>query len=419
MIEGQLPRLKTAIPGPRSGALAERLARVECPEVTLLTVAPVFWQQSSGANVYDVDGNRLVDLLGGFGASSLGHAHKEVVEAIAQQAAQMPNVLGDVFPAALKVDLLEAVERTLPGDLGCAILSANGSDAVESALKTALMVTGKPGVIAFEGAYHGLGLGALDVTHRSIFREAFTGRLPERTHFVPYGDPDAVRAVLRDFEVGAILFEPIQGRGGVVVPPAGFVSALRELADESGVLLIADEVYTGFGRTGRWLACEHESVLPDVVTLGKGIGGGFPISLCAGRPDVMRRWPASTGEALHTSTHLGNPMGCAAALAVLRVMEREDLPARAARVGESTLKRMRERLACCAGVRDVRGRGLMLGIELDSSEEAERVVGTMLSEGWILLPEGPEANVLSLTPALTISEELLAAATDRIAELLR
>ncbi len=399
--------------------MAERLARVECPEVTYLTVAPVFWQQSSGANVYDVDGNRLVDLLGGFGASSLGHAHKEVVEAIAQQAAQLPNVLGDVFPAALKVDLLEAVERVLPGDLGCAILSANGSDAVESALKTALMVTGKPGVIAFEGAYHGLGLGALDVTHRSIFREAFAGRLPERTHFVPYGDPDAVRAALRDFEVGAILFEPIQGRGGVVVPPAGFVSALRELADESDVLLIADEVYTGFGRTGRWLACEHEGVLPDIVTLGKGIGGGFPISLCAGRPDVMRRWPASTGEALHTSTHLGNPMGCAAALAVLRVMEREDLPVRAARVGESTLKRMRERLAGCSGVRDVRGRGLMLGIELDSSEEAERVVGTMLSEGWILLPEGPEANVLSLTPALTISEELLAAATDRIAELLR
>ena len=408
------PEIRTPVPGPRSKALSLRLARVECPEVTCLSDGPIFWERASGANVIDVDGNRYVDLLAGFGVAALGHAHPEISAVWAAQAQELPHTMGDVHPARLKVELLEALTRSLPGDLGCAILSSSGSDAVESALKTALVATRRAGVIAFEGGYHGLGFGALDTTHRQLFRAPFEARLAGRTRFVPYGDAKAVREALAAGDVGAILVEPIQGRGGCVVPPPGFLRELRKLADGSRTLLVVDEVYTGLGRTGSWLACEHEGVLPDVVALGKGLGNGFPISACAGREHVMRAWGASRGEAVHTSTHLGNPVGCRVATAVLELLERDDLAKRAARVGARLLGRLRTELGDAPRVREVRGRGLMLGIELDTAATAQRVVAAMLSEGWILLAEGGEGRVLSLTPPLTISEQLLDRATDRL-----
>jgi acetylornithine/succinyldiaminopimelate/putrescine aminotransferase len=413
-----LPRLVTPVPGPRSRELARRLARVECPEVTCQTEPPVFWERGSGSNVIDVDGNRYVDLLAGFGAAVLGYAHPELAAVTAEQAGLLQHALGDVHPARLRVELLEALERVLPGDLGCAILSSSGSDAVESALKTALVATGRPGVIAFEGGYHGLGLGALAAVHARRFRAPFEAALPDRVHFAPYGDADAVRAASREREVGAILVEAIQGRGGIRVPPPGFLAALREIADETGALLVIDEVYTGLGRTGTWLACEAEHVLPDVVTVGKALGGGFPISACAGRPDVMRRWQPSDGEAIHTHTHVGNPLGCAIALRVLEVLERDELPARAAALGEHARQRLGAELAGVPGVVEVRGRGLLLGIELDSAERAQGVVKGALASGWILLTEGPAARVLALTPPLVISEALLDGALDRLVELL-
>ncbi|MGH2897192.1 MAG: aminotransferase class III-fold pyridoxal phosphate-dependent enzyme, partial [Solirubrobacteraceae bacterium] len=279
----ELPRIATAVPGPRSRALALRLAQVENPEVTCLAEPPpIFWSRGAGVNVLDADGNRYVDQLAGFGAAVLGYAHPELAAAVAAQAGELQHAMGDVYPAERKVELLEALVRVLPGGLGGVILSSSGSDAVESALKTALIATGRPAVVAFEGAYHGLGLGALDATHRADVREPFHARLAARTRFVPWGDADAVRRAARESDAGAILFEPIQGRGGLVFPPAGFVAALREIADEVGALLIADEIYTGMGRTGRWLACEHEGVVPDVVALGKALGGGLPLSACVG-----------------------------------------------------------------------------------------------------------------------------------------
>jgi len=412
-----LPRVITDVPGPRSRDLAKRLEQVECPEVTCLREPPVFWERASGANVWDVDGNRYVDLLAGFGVAPLGYGHPEVLKRAARQAEQLPSALSDVYPARVKVELLEALERALPGDLGCAILSCSGSDAVESALKTAQRATGRPGVVAFEGAYHGLGFGALDVTHRAHFREPFDARLPHRTQFVPWGDADAARDALRGGDCGAILVEPIQGRGGIRTPPAGFLGDLRRIADEAGVLLIADEVYTGLGRTGHWLACEAEGVLPDVVALGKALGGGFPISACAGRPEVMRRWGASSGEALHTSTHQGNPVGCAMALAVLEVLERERLIERVRTAGAAALERLERDLAGCPSVVEVRGRGFMIGIELDSPASAQRVTEAALRSGWILIGESEDLRVLSLTPALSIPDSLLESGLDRIVEL--
>jgi 4-aminobutyrate aminotransferase/(S)-3-amino-2-methylpropionate transaminase len=408
----------TTVPGPRSRALAKRLALVECPAITCLSDPLIFWEQASGSNVIDVDGNRYVDLSAGFGVVSLGYAHPELAEVSAAQAATLPHAMGDVYPARVKVELLEALDRVLPGDLGTAILSSSGSDAVESALKTALCATGRPGVVAFEEAYHGLGFGALDVTHREHFRAPFALRLPKQTRFVPFGDANAVREAVREESVGAILVEPIQCRGGLRVPPDGFLPDLRQIADEAGALLIADEVCTGLGRTGHWLACEREEVIPDLVALGKALGAGYPISACVGNRRIMEKWGPSTGEAIHTSTHLGNPLGCAVALKALELLERDDLVERARRIGTRLGERLEHDVRPLPAVHDVRGRGLMFGIELADPERAVRVVDRALQSGWILLAEGRDGRVLSLTPALNISEGLLDAALDRLVELL-
>jgi 4-aminobutyrate aminotransferase/(S)-3-amino-2-methylpropionate transaminase len=412
------PELRTPVPGPGSLARTRRLAAVECPEVTCTSEPPIFWTRGRGANVWDVDGNRFVDMSAGFGAAVLGYAHPEIGAAIGAQAQRLQHALGDVHPADVRLELLEALARVLPGDLGHAILSASGSDAVEAALETALIATGRAGVVAFEGAYHGLGLGALDATHRPMFREPFRARLPGLTRFAPWGDAAAVRELLRGGGIGAILVEPIQGRGGLRLPPPGFLRELRALADASGALLIADEVYTGLGRTGHWLACQADGVLPDVVALGKALGGGLPLSACAGREAVMRRWPESRGEALRTHTHLGNPVTCAAGLATLRALERGGLVERARREGERWLASLRARLEGRGAVRDVRGRGLLIGIELDSGERARLACRELLRRGWIVLAEGPSADVLALTPPLDAAAELLDAATDALAGVL-
>jgi 4-aminobutyrate aminotransferase/(S)-3-amino-2-methylpropionate transaminase len=419
-VEGaRLPLLKTEIPGPRSRALAERLGAVECPAVTCLDDGPIFLSRAFGSNVHDVDGNRFVDLMAGFGASILGYGEPELTQALAIQAGTLSHAMGDVYPAEVKVQLLETLTRVLPGDLRGAILSSSGSDAVESAIKTALVATGRPGLVAFEGGYHGLSLGALDATHREMFREPFRARLPGLTRFVRYGDADAVRRTVRGGEVGAILVEPIQGRGGVRVPGDGFLRELRSIADEAGVLLVADEVWTGLGRTGHWLATEVEGVVPDIVALGKGLGGGFPISVCLGRPEIMSRWPASHGESIHTSTHLGNPLGCAVALRVLELLERERWVELTRERGRELLSRLRKELAEAPHVVDVRGRGLLIGIELDDPEEAARVSRDALHSGWIVLGEGEDGRVLTLSPALNIPDPLLYGAVAELAGLLR
>jgi 4-aminobutyrate aminotransferase-like enzyme len=415
---GALPLLRTAVPGPRSLELAARLRDAECPEVTCLRPPPIVIERAHGACVIDADGNQLVDLMAGFGAAALGYAHPAIVDVTARQAAELPHALGDVYPARLKIELLEALSRTLPGELGAGILASSGSDAIEAAIKTALIATGRPNVLAFEGAYHGLGFGALDLTHREWFKAPFRERLPGRTHFVPFGDADAARRTARAHAVGAIVVEPIQGRGGIRPAPPGFLAALRAIADEVGALLIADEIYTGLGRTGSWLASAADGVEPDLVALGKALGAGFPISACLGRRDVMRRWPECTGEAVHTSTHLGNPLGCAIALAVLREIETRDLCARAAALGETTLATFREKLAGSRHVLSVRGRGLMIGIELREPARVLAVMRAALERGWIVLPEGDHGEVVALTPPLTIDADVLDAAAACLVELI-
>jgi 4-aminobutyrate aminotransferase/(S)-3-amino-2-methylpropionate transaminase len=388
----------------------------------LAPIAPIFWERASGANVWDVDGNRFVDLGGGFGVANVGHGHPRVIEAISSQSGRLLHAMGDVHPAGVKVALLEALVARFPGgEPARAVLGSSGTDAVESALKTAMIATGRCGVMAFEGAYHGLGLGALDAAWRPFFKEPFEGRLPRCTVFARYGDADdVVRAAAESAQpVGAVLVEPIQGRGGERVPPRGFLQKLRRRCDTEGWLLIADEVYTGFGRTGRWFACDHESVVPDLLCVAKGLASGMPISACMGRAAVMDAWPASEGEALHTQTFLGHPPGCAAALASLAVLEEEKLVAGAAENGAAALEFLRAALGREARVADIRGLGLMIGIECDRSETTARACSAALSRGVIFLPSGDDARVISNTPPLCIERDALIAALEILAECIR
>ncbi len=421
-----LPELITSVPGPRSFALADGLRRYECRNVTYLSHDwPIFWQRAEGVNVWDADGNRYLDLTSAFGVAGLGHTNPAVCEALVEQSQELLHVMGDVHPTALKAQLcarLSALtfERWGRGD-GKVILGNSGFEAIEAALKTSLLRTGKAGVIAFRGGYHGLGFGAVAASGIPFFREPFRAQLPDFATLLPYPRDDSALGELRSAiehtiehgAIGAILVEPVQGRGGCVVPAAGFLPLLREVCDRHGMLLIADEIYTGFNRTGALFACEHSCVVPDLICVGKALTGGFPLSACVGRAEVMDAWPCSTGEALHTSTFLGNPLGCAMALASL---EQHGEPAVTEQVRErgAALRRALEQLHS-PYLREVRGRGLMLGLELTepdtgapATELAISIVLRSLRDGILLLADSPTSNVLSFAPPFAISDEEIA-----------
>jgi 4-aminobutyrate aminotransferase / (S)-3-amino-2-methylpropionate transaminase / 5-aminovalerate transaminase len=420
----ELPRVAGPIPGPGSAALARRLAAVESANITRLDPPPIFWTGARGAAVRDADDNIYVDLTAGFGVAHAGHSNPRVAAAIAEQARRLAHGLGDVYPPEPKLHLLERLAQIAPGDLGVTILGSAGAEAVEAALKTAAMRTRRPGILAFEGAYHGLTYGALAATWRADFRAPFASQLFAGVAFAPFPTSTAQAAdVLRRVEraladdrpgeppIGAVIIEPILGRGGILPTPPGFLRELRALCDGDRVLLIFDEIYTGCGRTGRWFACEHDGVVPDILCVGKALTGSVPLSAAIGTPDAMRGWPASEGEAIHTSTFLGNPVACAAALAQLAVIEDDGLLGRAAALGE----RIHRRAATWAGrlgVHPPRGRGLLQGVLVPQPGRALRVAEHCLREGVLVLAEGPDADVLALTPPAVITEAQLDTALD-------
>jgi 4-aminobutyrate aminotransferase-like enzyme len=425
-----LPDVRVRPPGPASRALAARLRTVESRNVTALSDEwPVFWEEARGANVRDSDGNVYLDLTGAFGVALLGHGHPGVREAVHGQADRLIHGMGDVHPPALKLPLLERLHALSPWPQTRTILSSTGSEAVESALKTAQMATGRSGVLAFSGGYHGLTLGSLSVTERRMFRAPFASRLYDGVAFAPFPDPvrlgaeagpaslERVAELLASGApngdgIGAVIVEPVQGRAGVRVAPDGFMSRLSELAAEAGALVIADEIFTGLGRCGAHLASARVGLRPDVVCLGKGLVGGLPLSACLARGDVMDAWPESEGEALHTSTFLGHPLACASGLAVLGALDGEAVVDRARILGARMVRELRERLAGLPGVVDVRGLGLMIGIELvekGGSQPREggavRVAEAALQEGLLLLPSGEAGHVVGLSPPVELSEE--------------
>jgi len=353
---------------------------------------PIVWHAAYGANVEDVDGNILVDLTSGFGVASVGHRHPAVVEAGQHQLSCLPHAMGDAFPDPQRIKLLEALAAHTGLDHG--ILGCSGSDAVEAALKTARIATQRDGVLAFRAGYHGLSYGALSATDYKAedFRSPFSGQLGSHVEHATFGELPT-----RLDHIGAILVEPIQGRGGMIAPPAGWLAALSEQAQQAGALLILDEIYTGLGRTGSMFAFQDEGLTPDLICVGKSLGGGFPISACMGRQEVMAAWGASRGEALHTQTFLGNPTGCAMALACLDVIEREGLVQRSSEIGAWLSKAL-------SAFGPVRGRGLLLGLELSDSLRVSR---ELLQKGWLALPAGEKAEVLAVVPPLTIAKSQL------------
>lgn len=391
------------IPGTVSQALASALRRSESPNVTFVAEDgsfPVFWEEAHGCTVIDVDGNAFLDLTAAFGVASIGHTNPAVSTAVAAQAKKLLHGMGDVHPTRLKGALLDAIAAAVPIPNAQSILGQSGGDAVEAALKTARLVTGKAGGLAFTGGYHGLNFGALAATWRRDFKAPFVGQVPTFVTHAPYGEP----LTSLPEGVGAVLVEPIQGRGGIVVPPVGWLASLKALCEASGALLICDEIFTGWGRTGTWFACQHEGVVPDILCVGKALGGGLPISACVARAELMAAWGVSTGEALHTSTFLGNPLCCAAALAALSELTRLDAPRLARERGayfSAALERLQGRFP--EQVLAVRGRGLMLGIQL-AGPFAGALMGDLLCRGVIVLPAGA-GDILEFTPPLVISEE--------------
>jgi 4-aminobutyrate aminotransferase-like enzyme len=309
----------------------------------------------------------------------------------------------------LRVELAERLVRLAPVDDAQVFFSISGAEAVEMALKTAVAATGRPGILAFEPSYHGLTLGALAVTSRPEFRDPFAAHLQGHVRRFPYGS----RVELEN--VAAVLVEPIVGREGILLPPPGWLAELARLCREHGALLIADEVFTGFGRTGRLFAVEHEGVRPDLLCCGKALGGGLPIAAVVGRRELFHCWETE-GEARHTATFVAHPVACAAALAALDVITEEDLPAQAARLGEWMAQRLSSWPERHSGVAAVRGRGLLWGVELRSADLAKRWTAAALARGIILLAGGPEGRVAQIVPPLTIAEELLGVALDGLEE---
>ena len=407
----------------------ELLQRYESRNIAFVDPAgdwPIVWQRAKGVHVWDTAGKKYLDLTAAFGVAAAGHSNRHVVTAGQRQMATLMHAMGDVHPHRLKAQLARELSsltfgRWL-GEDGKTIFCNSGFEAVEAALKTACLASDRKGIIAFKGAYHGLGYGALNVTHREMFRRHFTDQLAEFGRWISFPVTNLefkeakaeILSALEGGDIGAILLEPIQGRGGINVPHDSFLPWLRLTCDRHGILLIFDEIYTGFGRTGKWFGCEHWGVFPDIVCLGKALTGGFPMSACVGRAEMMdAAWPKSEGEAIHTSTFLGHPVGCAMAMANIDQLKKLKLPQATARMEKYLLKILKA-LTPPDGYRlAARGKGLFIGLEITAPDgqpattECVGIMKGMLRRGFILLPEGDAGNVISIIPPLTITERQL------------
>jgi 4-aminobutyrate aminotransferase-like enzyme len=379
----------------------------------------VAWERARGARVWDERGREYLDMTAGSGVHNVGHNHPEVVAAAAAQMGRLTHT-GWQFPSPSRARLLERLAARMPFDRPRFVFAVTGSEAVEAALKLARAATGRPSVLSFLGGFHGKTGGALAVTARPFLRRGVSSHPPDVLR-LPFpdatrvGPEDALRQLALveeilahpDFpidEVAGIIVEPIQGASGMVAPPPGFLAALRDLTRRRGLLLIVDEIFTGMGRTGRFFGFEADGVVPDVVVMGKALGGGFPIALVAAPAELAAR----LAPYKQTSTFSGHPVACAAGLAVLDVLEREDLAANAARRG-AELRLAVERMEPPEGRLRVTGHGLMLGIRVESEQPgaaaplARRLNRELRRAGVLTLAGGTGDDVLKLTPPLVLS----------------
>ena len=405
-------------------------------------ISPAFGRSSDlvvdtaeGAWLHTLDGRSVLDFTCGIGVTNLGHRHPAVVRAVHEQVDRLWHVSGTAHHPQL-VAAAEALVSVTPADLNSVFFGNSGAEAVEAALKLARRATGRSEIIAFLGAFHGRTYGAMTLTaSRAKYRVQMGPFLPGVHHVrYPYcfrmcghgpGEPCPIAAgedldllfqtVVPAESVAAIVVEPIQGEGGYVVPPEGFLRKLREICDTHGIMLVADEVQTGFGRTGRMFAVEHDGVVPDIMCVAKGLGNGLPIGAMVAKASVMSRWHA--GE--HGTTYGGNAVACAAAVAVIETLRGERLPERAADLGERILERARGWRSHHPRLGDVRGRGFMIGLEFmeegrPAPELTHRIIRAALEKNLLLLSCGLDENVIRLIPPLTITEQELTQGLDTL-----
>ena len=430
---GEAPHIETPHPGPRSREVTERLRKVEAhPGLTFgLAGVPPVLARAEGAVIEDPDGNRFLDMVAGFGSLNLGHSHPQIVEAVVSQVALGQQAMS--MASTVRTELLERLATLVPG-ASDVMLGASGSEATEIALKLCRRATGKPGVLAFSGGFHGRTMGALALMGRGDQRTGL-GPLAPVIHVPfphalrsPFGsDPETVTEVTLELIdgqlgdpaggwdlIGTIVVEPVQGTGGMIPAPVGFLSGLREVCDRHDVLLVIDEVMSGFHRTGRTFAMFHdEGVAPDLVVLGKSLSAGLPLSGVLARPEVVE----ATGSGTETSTYAGNLVSCAAALAADRVYEDERMSAAADSKGRLLLDRLDAVLGSRDDVAEIRGLGLMVGVELVNDDGSPKPVARRISEGCVqrgllVYPGGHHGNVVGMLPPLVATDEQLVTAAD-------
>jgi 4-aminobutyrate aminotransferase len=427
------PHIRTELPGPNARAMLERDKLVSSPAYP--RDYPFVMSHGRGTEVWDVDGNRFLDFMSGIAVCSTGHSHPKVVEAIKAAADRFLHISSDYWHENMTA-LTERLAKHAPlGEPVMSFLCQSGTEAVEGAIKLARCVTGRPRYIGFLGSFHGRTMGSLSFTSSKYTQQkGFAPTMPGVTH-VPYPNAyrplfagnDQGKAVL-DYirmlfernvppnEVAAILVEPIQGEGGYLVPPDGFLAGLREICDEHGILLIFDEVQSGVGRTGRMFACEHWGVQPDILTSAKGLGSGMPIGAFMAKKRIMEQWHRGA----HGNTYGGNPLCCAAAVTTIDLVA-SGYAANAAKVGEYFMGRLRELQRDYPCIGDVRGRGLMIGMELIESDAertparalTERLVTRAFHNGLLLMMCG--VSTLRFMPPLCVTT----AEVDEAMELLR
>ncbi len=410
------PHIRTELPGPRARALIARDEAVVSPSLT--RAYPLVAETATGCWVTDVDGNVFLDCAAGIAVASTGHAHPSVVAAIKQQADRLIHIAATDFYEPRYVEFTEQLAAIAPfKEKARVFLTNSGTEAVEGAMKLARYHTHRPGIIAFEGAFHGRTMGALSLTNSKLKQRAGFGPLIPMVYHAPFprvrawhegsgGDGSAELEVLRTkilgrliapSDVAAIVVEPVQGEGGYFPAPAAFLRGLREICDEHGILLVADEIQSGMGRTGRWWAMQHVDVEPDILTTAKGIASGMPIGAFIARDSVWT-WPPGA----HGSTFAGNPLAAAAGLATLELLE-GGLIANAAAMGERLRSALEQVSAGSDAVRDVRGVGLMIGVEFATHEQANAVERACFESGLLVLECGE--STLRLCPPLIIDAD--------------
>ena len=409
---GKTPSITTALPGPKAKVLIERDEKYSSPSYT--RDYPLAVERALGSVVEDVDGNRFLDLAAGIAVCATGHCHPEVVAAVEEQTRKLIHICGSDFYYPPMVDIMEKLSAITPGGPKKVLLTNSGAEAVEAGFKLARHHTNRKYAISFHGAFHGRTMGALALTSsKARQKERFSPLVP-MTAQVPYGDVSAIETTLFRYqmnpsEVAAVFVEALQGEGGYVVPPANFLPDLRKLCDKHGILLVADEIQSGVGRTGKWFAFEHFNVVPDIILMSKGIASGMPLGAVIAREDIMD-WP----EGAQGSTFGGNPVCCAAAMKTLELVEQKYM-ANAAKVGGFLLSRLKEIEARQKTLRGSRGLGLMCGIDVidpatgsPDQKRRNRIVNAAFEHGIIML--GCGEHTLRFCPALSITQAELDAA---------